>query len=366
MAANTGNKGVTFGSFGLTSETEVTSRNTSPTSIHDMTSSSIQITVHRFNGQNFLEWSQYVKLAVDGRGKLGYLTGETTIPAETEPTFKTWRSENSLVMAWLLNSMELSIAKPHMFMKTAKEVWDSIRETYSDSENSSQIFELKTKLWNLKQHDRDVTIYYNEMVALWQELDQHYDDVWESKEDFARQKKREENDRVYVFLAGMNHDLDEVKGRILGRRPLPSIREVFSEIRQEESRKKVMNNQVIHETNGGSPNDTSALVSRGTDPGYNLEKKKKPWCDHCKKAWHTRETCWKLHGKPADWKKRPERALQATSESTQGTSTNSEQLPFTKDQIDQLLRLLQPPNPTLSNCILAQNGCGLGEDDWQC
>ncbi|XP_075515435.1 uncharacterized protein LOC142550082 [Primulina tabacum] len=300
MVANVGNRGVTFGTFGLTSESEVTSRNTAPTSIHDMTSNSIQITVHRLNGQNFLEWSQSVKLAVDGRGKLGYLTGETARPAETEPTFKTWRSENSLVMAWLLNSMELSIAKPHMFMKTAKEVWDSVRETYSDSENSSKIFELKTKLWNLKQNDREVTIYYNEMVALWQELDQHYDDVWESKEDFARQKKREENDRVYVFLAGMSQDLDEVKGRILGRRPLPSIREVFSEISQEESRKKVMNNQVIHETNGGSANDTSALVSRGNDPGYNLDKKKKPWCDHCKKAWHTRETCWKLHGKPAD------------------------------------------------------------------
>ena len=179
MAKQTSSKDVTFGRYGLTSESDATSESTSTPVVSnlDHTSNSIQITVHRLNGRNFLEWSQSVKLAIDGRGKLGYLTGETKQPSEKDPGFRTWRSENSLVMAWLLNSMELSIAKPHMFIKTAKEVWDSVRETYSDLENCSQIFELKIKLWQLKQGDREVTAYYNEMVALWQELDQYYDDV---------------------------------------------------------------------------------------------------------------------------------------------------------------------------------------------
>lgn len=26
------------------------------------------------------------------------------------------------------------------------------------------------------------------------------------------------------------------------------------------------------------------------------------WCDHCNKPHHSRETCWKIHGKPANWK----------------------------------------------------------------
>jgi len=34
----------------------------------------------------------------------------------------------------------------------------------------------------------------------------------------------------FVFLAGLNHNLDEVRGRILGRKPLPSIREVFQKL----------------------------------------------------------------------------------------------------------------------------------------
>ena len=161
---------------------------------------------------------------LDGRGKLGFLTGEEKQPQEKDYGFKRWRSENSLVIAWLLNTMETAIAKPNMFLPTAKAVWDSIRQTYSDLENSSQIFELKSKLWKSKQGDREITVYYNEMVALWQELDQCYDDEWENPNDCARYMKREENDRVYMFLAGVNQSLDEVKGRILGRKPLPSIR----------------------------------------------------------------------------------------------------------------------------------------------
>jgi hypothetical protein len=71
----------------------------------------------------------------------------------------------------LINSMEPTIEKPYLFLPTAKDVWEAVRDLYLDLENSSQIFELKTRLWKSKQNDRDVTTYYNELVTLWQELD---------------------------------------------------------------------------------------------------------------------------------------------------------------------------------------------------
>lgn len=98
------------------------------------------------------------------------------------------------------------------------------------------------------------------MVILWQELDQCYDDFWENPNDCARYMKREENDRVYMFLAGVNRSLDDVKGRILSRKPLPSIREVFSEVRQEECRKRIMLGDST--TNSSSDPESSALVSK--------------------------------------------------------------------------------------------------------
>ena len=34
----------------------------------------LQITAHKLNGSNYLEWPQYIKLAIDSRGKLDHLT----------------------------------------------------------------------------------------------------------------------------------------------------------------------------------------------------------------------------------------------------------------------------------------------------
>ena len=65
-----------------------------------------------------------------------------------------------------------------MFLPTTKEVCDVVKDTYSDIQNSSQIFGLKSRLWHAKQGDRDVTTYYNEMITLWQELDIFYKDNW--------------------------------------------------------------------------------------------------------------------------------------------------------------------------------------------
>lgn len=173
--------------------------------------------------------------------------------------------------------------KISLFLPTAKDVWEVVRDLYSYLENTSQIFELKTRLWKSKQNDRNVTTYYNELVTLWQELDQCYDDVWENSNDSAHHMKREENNRVYMFLVGLNRNLDEVRGRILSRKPLPSTREVFSKIRREESRRKIM----LYSTESGfnlEP-DSYALLSRGFDSDNN--GRKKPWCEHCKKPWHT-------------------------------------------------------------------------------
>lgn len=37
---------------------------------------SLQLTAQKLNGKNYLEWAQTVKLVIDGKEKLGHLTGE--------------------------------------------------------------------------------------------------------------------------------------------------------------------------------------------------------------------------------------------------------------------------------------------------
>ncbi|KAL0556911.1 hypothetical protein IC582_005428 [Cucumis melo] len=64
--------------------------------------------------------------------------------------------------------------------------------------------------------------------------------VWDTSNDSTQYAKLEEVDRVYDFLAGLNHKFDNVCGRILRQRPLPSLMEVCFEVRLEEDRTNAM------------------------------------------------------------------------------------------------------------------------------
>ncbi len=51
---------------------------------------------------------------------MGYLTGEKTAPAEADPTYATQDAKNSMVMTWLVNSMEEDISSNYMCYPTAR------------------------------------------------------------------------------------------------------------------------------------------------------------------------------------------------------------------------------------------------------
>ena len=130
----------------------------------------------------------------------------------------------------------------------------------------------------------------------------------------------------------------------MGTKPFPNIREAFSEVRQEESQKKLMMG-----SQNSAPNlKGSALAAQGPQNNVtdNRQRKGRPWCDHCRKPGHLREICWKIHGKPSDWK--PSRSnndregrinVAATSGDKENCTTSASQAEnssFTKEQLEVL------------------------------
>jgi len=67
-----------------------------------------------------------VTLVIKGKGKFGDLTGTIPTPQEESGDYQQWEIENSFLMAWLINSMEVKIGRTYLFYKTAKEVWDAV------------------------------------------------------------------------------------------------------------------------------------------------------------------------------------------------------------------------------------------------
>ena len=104
--------------------------------------------------------------------------------------------------------------------------------------------------------------------------------------------------------------------------------------------------------------EASALLTRGPrarssgphaagSNGLSPRQSKRTYCEHCKKLGHTKDTCWTLHGKPADWKARqPNKAHshQASTE-TQADKTPTEirqstsSVGFNSDQLAKLYEL---------------------------
>lgn len=115
--------------------------------------SSLQITTHKLNGRNYIQWTQSIKIVICGHGKLGYLTTELQAPNISDPSYKVWVAENSVFLVWPFNSMEPCISRCCLWFQTAKEVWDAARNMYSDLGNSSQIFELRSN-WSLSLRER--------------------------------------------------------------------------------------------------------------------------------------------------------------------------------------------------------------------
>ena len=62
-------------------------------------------------------------------------------------------------MSWLLNSMQPEVAKPFLFLSTAKEIWDVVTHNYSKQEDAAQVFELMNKIHATKQGEFTVTTY---------------------------------------------------------------------------------------------------------------------------------------------------------------------------------------------------------------
>ncbi|RVW95017.1 Retrovirus-related Pol polyprotein from transposon TNT 1-94 [Vitis vinifera] len=247
----------------------------SSSSSHQMETSHLPITAHKLNGQNYLQWSQSILMFIRGKEKDDYITGASAAPETTASTYKKWIAENNMVMSWLVNSMTADI----------------------DKENTSEIIQIEGILHDLRQGNLTIV----------------------------------EGKRVFKFLLGLNKNLDEIRGRIMGVKPLPSLREAFSEVRREESRKNLMmgSHQQLNMA------ESSALKTQFA-PFDNRQKIEggRPWCDHCRKPGHSRETCWKIHGKPVDWKPRQplEKEGRGNHVATDEQSPQPEASPFNKEQ----------------------------------
>ncbi|XP_034919512.1 uncharacterized protein [Populus alba] len=224
--------------------TEVLSKTSAPTQTSDGATAPIGI---KLDGTNYALWSQVVEMYIS---------------------------------RWLINSMHPSLVSNFIRFPTTKLVWDAIATTYFDGNDTSQVYDLRRRVTRLKQVNGSLEKFYNEL----------------------------QEERVYVFLDGLDDHLDHIRCDVLQIKPFPTVEQAYAHVRREALRQAVMTTCVDDLAGAGLASKSfkhsshslyfhggksaSSSKSRATFDGTK--------CSHCGGAKHTHETCFKLHGYP-DW-----------------------------------------------------------------
>lgn len=79
-------------------------------SINNSVTNTVLIAGHKLNGNNYLQWSQSMMIFISSKGKDEYLSGEA-VQSKEDRKFKAWKSENNIVMSWVVNSMTEDIGE---------------------------------------------------------------------------------------------------------------------------------------------------------------------------------------------------------------------------------------------------------------
>ncbi|XP_040373112.1 uncharacterized protein LOC112195335 [Rosa chinensis] len=126
------------------------------------------IVPEKLDSTNFISWSKHAKLNITGRGKLGYLTGKKKAPSEEdEEGYEIWVEEDSLVQAWLFNSMHTDVRGNYESLETAKEIWDAVKTTFSVAQDDTRNYELQIASVSTKQNGAPLHDYYCNMKKIW-------------------------------------------------------------------------------------------------------------------------------------------------------------------------------------------------------
>ncbi|KAK6941083.1 Retrotransposon Copia-like, N-terminal [Dillenia turbinata] len=85
----------------------------------------------KLDGTNYALWSQIVEMYILGKDKLGYINGDLPPPSQTDPTFRKWCTNNTIV----------------------------------------KVYDLRCRVTHLRQSGGSLEKYYNNLQGLWHEID---------------------------------------------------------------------------------------------------------------------------------------------------------------------------------------------------
>lgn len=241
--------------------------------------------------ENYAFWSRAIKLALRGKGKLGFVNENCPKSRYRGELAKQWEKCNAIVLSWIGSTVASELIPSIMFASDAKKIWSDFQERF-DRSNLTRIYHLWTEIATMRQGTDSVTTYLSKMKDFWDELNilaplMSNCDCEEARPSIEHLKSQ----RLLQFLMGMNESYSNIRSNILVRRPVVTVNEAYAIVTQKESQRTlgvVDNKEPLNLLAG------KAQMVRPKTPGL--------VCEHCRYKGHLKENCYKIFGYPADFK----------------------------------------------------------------
>ncbi|XP_070014836.1 uncharacterized protein [Nicotiana sylvestris] len=81
-------------------------------------------------GDNYDEWAKAVRNAFIAKKRLGFIDRMITNPKEEGFELDDWYAVNSLLVAWVFNTIDPPLRSTISYMETVKELWEDLRERF--------------------------------------------------------------------------------------------------------------------------------------------------------------------------------------------------------------------------------------------
>ena len=73
--------------------------------------------------KNYPSWARFVFLALSARNKFGFVNGLIPIPNLSSPLFNSWCRCNTMVLSWLVDSLNKEIGASVMYINATRDLW---------------------------------------------------------------------------------------------------------------------------------------------------------------------------------------------------------------------------------------------------
>ncbi|CAL1413574.1 unnamed protein product [Linum trigynum] len=133
---------------------------------------SLPIVSKLMDGNNYSMWSRSVLNVLKTKHKMGFVDGSLPRPAIHDPQFHLWDGCNTVVLTWILNSLNKDIRRSVMRHDNAKVLWDELRRRFGQL-NANRLINLEDEIHKCKQGTQSITQYYTQIKSLWDEYTEY-------------------------------------------------------------------------------------------------------------------------------------------------------------------------------------------------